>query len=92
MLVLFSCLSHCFLGVATNGQFKKADVWPIDANNVGPRRVSSHGLRSLAELAVGLDWILYLCRFIDVGRMSDPALSIKDSWPEGRPSMIYTSP
>ena len=31
---------------------------------------------------------MYLCRFIGVGRVSDPALTMKDSWPEGMPSMI----
>ena len=33
-------------------------------------------------------WILYLCRFISVGRVSDPALSMKDSWPDGMPFRI----
>ena len=39
-LFLLSYLSHCFLGVATNCQFKKSDSCPIDVNNVGARRQS----------------------------------------------------
>ena len=31
---------------------------------------------------------MYLCKFIGVGRVSDPALSMKDNWPDGKPSMI----
>ena len=38
LLISLSCLSHCFLGVATNCQFKKGDVWSIDINNVRARR------------------------------------------------------